>query len=397
MSFSTSKVDEGDLYAVNRDAIYVNGAWAKKANGTAYAYGDKVEDGLYFGVNAFATLESIDTTLTEGPCTVYFTYAAQDIAGLVITVNGQSTITNYTLGGTAYSVLGNQERAHEVTLKDGVYSGTFNFTSGDFSFDPIKTIVKNPTTPEGVTDGQGVASTTGDLVQVGGGSGNKIYAFELSAISDFSYIISGIEGTGRLTLTNKTTGEITTRLFGNNGTYTLNDLSADNYEATFSGYGYISDEAEFNAKFEIVASNMDLLDDDRAYATAVDFDTLTGGKTVSNEIGKKGTAVVAEDIMDWFKITNMDPAADGTLVMDFNVEGVGRGSQILVNVYKVAAGDTTLQTIGGFVVNDTLNTEGVSEYDLTKTFYGVSATDTIYVQVFGYGQSDYTINLAPSL
>ena len=31
------------------------------------------------------------------------------------------------------------------------------------------------------------------------------------------------------------------------------------------------------------------------------------------------------------------------------------------------------------------------------TFYGVSAGDTIYVQVFGYGESDYTINLAPSL
>ena len=383
-----AEVIEGDLYAVNKNAIYVDYSWS-----TTTKVGTCVGTGMYFGINAFATLEGIESTLTEGPCTVYFTYADQDIAGLVITVNGQSTITNYTLGGTAYSVLGNQERAHEVALKNGVYSGTFNFTSGDFSFDPIKTIVKNPTTAEDVEFDEG-GSSTGELVQVGGGSGNKIYAFTLSAISDFSYIISGIEGTGRLTLTNKTTGEVTTRLFGNNGTYTLNDLSAGNYEATFSGYGYISDEAEFNAKFEFVASNMDLLDDDRAYATAVAFDTLNSDKTISNEIGKKGTAVVAEDIMDWFKITNMDPAADGTLVMDFDVEGVGRGSQILVNVYKVAANDTTLQTIGGFVVNDT---DALGEYDLRKTFYGVSATDTIYVQVFGYGQSDYTINLAPSL
>ena len=43
------------------------------------------------------------------------------------------------------------------------------------------------------------------------------------------------------------------------------------------------------------------------------------------------------------------------------------------------------------------DTAAPGEYDLRKTFYGVSAGDTIYVQVFGYGESDYTINLAPSL
>jgi hypothetical protein len=195
-----------------------------------------------------------------------------------------------------------------------------------------------------------------------------------------------LSGDGRLTLTDTASNQvIATRLFGNDGVYTLSDLAAGSYEVTFEGYGYVNDEAEFNAKFEIVASNKELLDDDRAYAKTINF---ASQQTIDN--GAIGKETAGADVVDWFVGTGLAPAADGTVSMDFGVEG----DQILVNVYKLGKDGVTLETLGGFVVNDTLNTEGVTEYDLTKTFYGVSATDTIYLQVFGFGQSNYNVNLA---
>ena len=350
-------VINGDLYAFDMSTIYVDAAYS------TYAAGAKIADGIFMGINAFASLEDLNTSVySAGDRTVVYTYAGS-AAGQKITVanDPDTTGVQYSFNGTGVS-FSNGSRTHTIT-EAGVY--TFDFAKGDYNF-AIEEFVGNTT----------VALPDAANVAVNQIVGDQEFTFSVAdnTTGTLACSFSGVSGAFRVTIY-RGTEEVASKLFNAAGSYSVDDLAAGEYSVVFSAYGKNSAGAQLTADFDLTSAAVSATGD--IYST---LDNTSDGSivaayaadlTLENWVG-------TEDKIDWFQIEDVTA---GTHSFNFELEG----NNLAVVIY-----DANLKTLSSFTVTDKV-ADGV---DFTRSLK-LAADSDLFIKVTGRGaDSDYSISIA---
>ena len=365
---------DNDLIVRNlSNVIYVNSAYAEGN----YTVGQEITEGIFFGVNAFASLDTISGKITEAPCKVIYNYAADAAVngGIeVIVSNDGTSLVSYSVNGEYHNFYSN--RTHEIAFKStGTQTVEFVFTSGDFSFE--SSLVASNGAAEVVTPDTNGTLVSDKKVAVDEIAGDKSYIFEVKKdLGDFDCTVSGITGTGEIAIyalnSDGTRGELVAgRLFNRDTTFGVDELAKGKYEVVFSGYGYNA-EAEFTANMTIdeYAVSPNHADDTFEGANKVAFrGTLSGdlGNCTADDRGEV-------DTVDWIKFTGL--TVGERISIDFTVTG----APVSVSLY-----DAGQNLIANFYVYD----DKTSGIDYSR--YVTPGTESLFARVSSTGVAEYAV------
>ena len=335
------------------------------ANYSIYAAGEKIAEGIFMGINAFASLEDLnDSIYSAGVRTVK--YVAEKSGSLTLTVDCK-TYCAYTInGGSAIRTTGIKDSVLAVEAGD-VVTLDFTQTNGDFEISRYIVDKNNP------VDSEFVDGSFADEGMVSTGTGAQVYniVVEAGTIGNYEFQISNLTGSVKYELVDEA-GVVLKTSTANSYLCGSIELAPGEYKMII--YPSSKDKNvsfEFNSTMELSgAGDIDLISTaDDVFSGASLWNASIGGQAFENWVG-------TGDTVDWIKLSDIE---EGRRTFSYTTDG----DMVTFELYEAKAGSDSLSINTLFSVTESgskrIKLSDGMDYYLKVTTKRTDATYTVAI------------------